>query len=255
MRRYVCCFLLATAAFALGLLVAIAMPVGAQAPDHLTATPVRAGYPQAWMPAPFCVATWWDGVQCSEHKGDELRIGAGWKLDLPTPAWLTLVGRRTDGVWLLSAVAKVNEQPPAPGYVAVDGPALVQVVTNEPVTPSPLPSSPTATAVGPTATGEATPTPLAPTVTPTHPITPITPTPMFPQFPTCTTQILIYRAGDPATGGLGGKVGSVSWCGSCNSGCGIWMFGVDERTMDGWTDDANERVHELWATVTVEARR
>lgn len=169
------------------------------APDHLTAAPISGAgtRPAIWLPAPFCVAVWWQDARggvltlCAEHKGDELHTGAGWKLDLPTPAWLALVGKRPDGAWLLSAVAKDNEQWPAPGYVAVDGPTLVQVIVNDTPTPSPLPPPPTATVgMGPTATPSpsptvasgATSTPSAPTLTPTRTATPApmtTPTVLF----------------------------------------------------------------------------
>jgi len=123
---------------------------------------VRTGATQVWMAEPFCAAVWFDGEQCAEHKGDELRIGAGWKLDLPLPAWLLLVGRRPDGTWLLSAVAKDNDQPPAPWAVPVDGAMLVRVVLAEPATP-PGSSSPTATGTG----SAVTPTPAPPTLTAT----------------------------------------------------------------------------------------
>lgn len=93
------------------------------------------------------------------------------------------------------------------------------------------------------------PSPPGGTPTPTVPIMTITPTPMFPSLPSCTVQVLFYWAGDPAQGGLGGKIGDVTWCGACNSNCGLWMLGVDKRTLDGFSNDARERVHQLWATV------
>lgn len=248
----------------------VATSVQAQTSTYLSASPITSTLhtTQVWMVEPFCVRTWWYDEHsnlvrlCSEDKGsDTPSLGVPHKVDLPGPAALVLIGKGGDGRWELSAVAlaKPDSQLPGANFVRVTGPTLVTIlnsVTPSPVVPPPAsvtPSPPGVTAT-PTATGGvATFTPSPPT--PTFPIQTITPTPMFPQFPTCTTQILLYYAGDPAQGGLGGKVGSVSWCGSCNSGCGLWMFGVSKETLDHWTDDANQRVHELWMTVTVEAGR
>lgn len=170
------------------------------APDHLTAVPIVNGgvKPTAWMAERFCVAVWWQDehggglVLCAEPKGDELKIGAGWKIELP-PAWLALVGKRTDGAWLLGAVAKTNNQPPAAAFVAVDGPMLITVSVNELPTLSPTPPA-TVTPSPPLGTGTAPAMP-SPTFTPTPRSTP---TPFIPSgtpvaFPTLSpTQLKTF---------------------------------------------------------------
>lgn len=118
---------------------------------------------QIWMSGPFCVQAWWGPLLCSENKGDELHIGASYKLDF-LPAWLALEGKDAQGRWTLHSIAKTNAQSPGANFVAVTGPSLVTVLN--PVTPSATfsPFTPTvtpppgATATSTVASG-ATPTP------------------------------------------------------------------------------------------------
>jgi hypothetical protein len=94
---------------------------------------------QIWMAGPFEVSTWYAPAPLrAERKGDELRVGAPFKLDLAGPAWLVLVGRKPDGTWTLLAVAKANDQPPVAAAVPVEGPVLATIVEDEPA-PEPEP--------------------------------------------------------------------------------------------------------------------
>lgn len=237
---------------------AIGQPVAAQGvtPAPNQHAEIRTAFPFLVKDSPiqlgWRVAEYKDEYGRQYYKADALP-GCGLWLEVPGDArpglLLTPNGKSCPGFEITFGVLYWFSMP---FNVVTPSPAL----SPPPASVTPLPS------VGATATSTATlpavvtstPSPQG-EVTPTHPIVTITPTPMFPRFPTCTTQILIYWAGDPAQGRLGGKVGSVSWCATCNSGCGMWMFGVDKPTLDGWTSDANERVHELWATATAEARR
>jgi len=118
---------------------------------------------QVWMAEPFEINTWYAGTLRAENKGDELHVGARFKLDLPAPAWLLPVGIKPGNIWVLSAISKDSDEPPSALAVAVIGPCLVKVVEDEaPPTPTPEPE-PT-----PTPTPEPTPTPTPePTPTPT----------------------------------------------------------------------------------------
>ena len=125
-------------------------------------------YTQMWMREPFNVDVWWGARLHSEAKGDEFGVGAGYKIDLPAPAWIELTGRE-NGVVVLSATPKLTDSPPASNFVAIEGGAnLVEVVSDTPtatlppsVTPT-LTHTPTATAtippgVTPSPTAIATP--------------------------------------------------------------------------------------------------
>jgi len=111
---------------------------------------------------------------------------------------------------------------------------------SSPISPA-TPSLPGPTATGPPfgATVTTTPSPLAPTSTPgaTGPPTP-------PTLPDCASSVWLYRAGDPGQGGLGGKVGDITWCESCkyNGSCGVWSLGVDQETLDDINTYIKQRV-------------
>lgn len=169
-------YLILLALFAL----ALVSQAGAQS-VYLSVTPIpsTSTITQIWMAQPFCIQSWWGPLLCSEAKGDELHIGAGYKLDF-LPAWLALEGKDAQGRWTLQGVAKTNSQSPGANFVAVTGPSLVAVLNS--VTPSPTftpfpatvtPTPPNGVTATPTATGGvATPTPspqggATPTPTPT----------------------------------------------------------------------------------------
>lgn len=101
---------------------------------------------QLWMASPFEVKTWWSGAPLpAEPKGDELGIGAGFKLDIPASAWVGLEGRKADGVYVLWLVPKQTVSTPAPNTFALTGGAYLAVVSTEltpPVaTATPLPAT------------------------------------------------------------------------------------------------------------------
>jgi hypothetical protein len=131
------------------------------------------GYAQVWSREPFVVLkndSWPKRDLPAERKGDELRLGVEWKLDIPGPCWLILMStlpvasaadenvmddwrvlrvKRADSQHALENIPDAAHLPIYPGVNVIEFEALpTPTPTPEPepgVPPEPVPPEPTPT--------------------------------------------------------------------------------------------------------------
>jgi hypothetical protein len=95
---------------------------------------------QIWSSEPLAVNTWYAGWLPAEQKGDELGIGAGYKIDIPAPCWALYRGKERD--WhLVQVKPEISPEEQAEGWQHIGHGAHLLEVTAEPA-PEPGPRGP-----------------------------------------------------------------------------------------------------------------